>query len=604
MKTAEEIVQLYKARKASLGVDFQRMREIQAVMNNEIVLPLPELQDDERPAVANLAQQGMQQLSRRIASVPPMHYWPAMKPGQKASEERATNRRKIMQGWHHDNKMKRRIGKRGRFFLAYACAPVLIRPDPKLKIPRWIVKNPLHTFPGEDAFDDHTPSDCIFVTSHTYAGLLTSFPEAVENVTKPDNWDFHNDYNNYEIVFEMLEYWDADEMVLVLMGHERHNPYSGDPEKSGQEPIHEIITRAENLIPYCPVVIPGSINLDKQLGHFDGIVGMYQTQAALMALTIVGQRRTIWPREWLVSNPNETPEVIATPNPYKGQPGVLKGGSLETQNLDPSFSTLETMNMLEHAQRQTAALPAEFGGMSQSDNVRTGRRGAQVMGAAIDFTIAEAQDTFAESLVEENIRAIAIDKAYFNSPKTYHVATRSFVGAVNYTPEDVWETDKHVVDYPIAGTDVQNLPIEGGQRIAMLTLSREGFMEVDPMVADPKAEIQRMVREGVQTAFVSQVQTIASMPEGPYQPVDLARLDDLLGQGLDIYEAITILDEEVRERQATPAETPQQEQPGLAPPGQGTEQPPAIPEQGPSMSNLRNLLASLGTTQTAGKYRQ
>lgn len=600
---ADEIAELYEIRKREQGPELQRMREIQAVMENELVLPLPELSADEKPAVANLAQQGMSQISRRIASVEPTYYFPSVNPGSDAANQRASDRKRISMGWRHDNHMKQRLGKRARQFLAYANSPVVIKPDSKLKIPRWMVKDPLWTFPGEDAFDDYVPCDCIFVTQHTYRGLKSMFygnekaMEAIKGIAKPQGWNYENDEANGDVKFELVEYIDDREDHLVLVG-----PDPGEGMGMSMGPSSSTLIKAPNRAGRPLVVNPGSINLSKQMGHFDGIIGMYQTQAALMALTVVAQRRAVWPREWAVANPGEQIDVVSIPDPYQGQPGEINGGRLEQQNLDPSFRVLELMDRMEYGERQTAGLPAEFGG-SSATNIRTGRRGSQVLGATIDFTIAEAQDIFATSLCEEGKIAIAIDKAYFNRKKVYHIATRSYQGAVNYKPSETWETDKHVVDYPIAGTDLQNLPIEGGQRVAMKTLSRRAFMELDPVVTDVDAQVQQMQREGVLDAFMTSIQTMAADPAGPYQPVHLARLDEKLAAGQELYEAIMELQAEIQKEQAEAAPDPAAAQPGLSAPGQGVEQPATIPEGTPSMQNLTGLLGQLGAAQTARAYR-
>lgn len=605
-KTAEEIVHLYQARQQAQDPDLARMRLVRDAVNGDIALPLPELSVRDRPAVANLAQQGLQQLSRRVASIEPSLYFPPLRPDMKVHVEDAQKRNQIVNGWHARNKMKRRIGRRARYFLGYAAAPVLILPDRKLQHARWVVKDPLSTFPAEDVFDEHTPPDCIFVTWHTYGALLHKYGNVVRSVGKPAGWNFDDEAANFNVEFAVLQYVDAFEHTLILVGARRDSPNTREYlDGVSPETNHVRLDWARNLTDTCLAVVPGSINLSKQLGHFDGIIGMYQAQAALMALTIVAQRRTVWPREWVVSRPQESATVVQVPDPYEGVPGKIDGGTLETQNLDPSFSTLETMDRLEHAQRMTAALPAEFGGMSQSDNVRTGRRGQQVMGAAIDFTIAEAQDTFAESLVEENKRAIAIDKAYFgsDSPKQFFFPSRAFKGEVRYKPDELWVSDEHIVDYPIAGTDMQNLPVEGGQRVAMFTMSREQFMEVDPMIKDPAAERLKIQQEGIEQAFFTMVQALAAEPEGPFQPEHLARLyTKLPGKG-NILEAFLELQREVQEEQATPTEDMAEQQPGIGTPGQGIEQPPAIPEGDPSLQNMSQLLGMLGTQQQAQRFR-
>jgi len=594
-RTAEDIWQLYLARRASMGEDIQRMMEIQAVMNYEMALPLPELSQDEKPAVANLAQQGMSQMGRRVASVDPTVVFPSLNPGAKGPNEDALNRERLVNSWHYENDSRILRAQRARRFLAYAACPTVLKPNSKLGIPCWYNRHPLHTLPAETEFNDYMPLDCIFIQTHTYQWLNERYPEQTANIKKPYNWDPGLD--NSDLAFTVLEYIDEYVCAHILIAPDVVEEMPGYHGSYGTNA--EVLSVYDNLAGVCLAVCPGSINLDKQLGHFDGIIGMYQAQAALMALTVVGQRRTVWPREWLVSNPNETARVSSVPDPASGRPGVLQGGSLVTQQMDPSFRADQIQDMLEHAARQTASLPSELGGMSPT-NVRTGRRGAQVMGAAIDFTISEAQDVFAKSTRHENEVAMEIDKAYFNVKRSVFIMSRGFKGTVSYKPTELWKNAKHIVEYPIQGVDLDQLPVIAGQRIAMNTMSRRRFMEIDPLIPDAHAESRQIEREAVVQAFLAQIQALANNPEGPYQPIHLARLDKMLAEGdMDLYEAIIILQDEIQQEQAQQAPDPAAAQPGLSMPGQGVEQPASIPEQGPSLTNLTQLLSSLGQVDSA-----
>ena len=58
MKSAEDIVSLYMQRLSTRGAYLNRMKEVSANYNNEVAVPLPELDINEKPAVANLLAQG------------------------------------------------------------------------------------------------------------------------------------------------------------------------------------------------------------------------------------------------------------------------------------------------------------------------------------------------------------------------------------------------------------------------------------------------------------------------------------------------------------------------------------------------------------------
>lgn len=613
IKEPEEILDLYNRRVLYYGKDLNRMRMQQRLMNNEMDVPLPELGKDEQSLIANFALKGLDQLSQRIASVEPSMHWPSTRPGSDAADLRATNRRRVMQGWHEENDMYFLRSKRARHFLSWACSPVVIKPDPKTRRPKWEVRSPLETFLPPASYDEILPLDIITCDVYSYQQLLQLFDhDSIGQVTKPPNWNWDNDVANYNIQFEVLEYIDENEISLILAGHSVDpSAYRrGHPELRGAVRL----SYAPNLTGRPLVVCPGRICLDAQLGHFDGIIGMYQARAAMTAMMVIAQRKSIWPTPWIESHPQsqEEPEILQDPDPYKGVPGIIANGRFAQQNLDPSFRALEIIDRMSESERQDAGITGEMLG-SQRTHI-SGRRGAQVMGATIDFTIGEAQQRFARSLKEEDKIAIAIDKAFFPTKKTFYIESRGFTGGITYTPEDLWEIDSHIVEYPLAGSDLQSLPIEGGQRVQMESMSVETFMELDPMIKDKEAELQRTDREAIKRAFKSMVQTMAANPDpnAGIQPVHLALLDKYMEEGTPLLRAFIRVDEMVKKEQQAAAEAqaaqqpPTEEmQPGTSTPGAaGTPQAmSSIPEPPQSLARFTQLLGSLGTTQQAQKYR-
>jgi hypothetical protein len=593
VRSAEDIFALYRQRLERLGPDFARMRDVQETYNNDVVLPLPELSRNEQAAVANLTQQGLDAFARRVSSVLPTITYPPVRAGSDP-ERRAAKRRQINYGWWENTKIKKVTARRARWLLAYAAAPVIVRPDPVIECPRWDPHNPMEVFPSRVHLDCFTPTDVIVRHKRNYSWLATNYPEALMAVHKDRNAD-KNEAN-----FEVLEYIDAEEVVFVLCGHTYKD--SEAHFEHGAEAMEMV--RRPNRAGICWAVIPSRVTLDRATGHFDSILGMYKTEAALMALEIIATRKAIYPTPWLV-NPNNgaQPHIIQTPDPQTGEPGIITNGTLIWQQIDPSFKGAQVRQDLQYAQRQTAGLPTELGGMSQ-ENVRTGRRGSQIMGAAIDFTLAEAQDAFAEALHDENIRAIAIDKAYFDTSKQFYVSTKGAKGLVSYKPSEVFETDQHIVEYPITGGDAADHVINGGQRIAQGSLSKRSFMELDPYVTDVDEEEQRIRFEGMEQGFYVALQTETSQLDGPWQTPDLARLaEKMFAKGLKWYEAVSELQKEKQEEQAEGAVPGSPEtMPGLAMPGQGAEI-PAVGETGPSMGNMASLLSQLGVTDQAMRMR-
>ena len=135
--TAEEIVQRFRERKEAHGPLIAKARELTLAYNGELAVPLPELDANERVAVANLLQKGLDQQAMRIASTVPDVYYPPERPGIKRSEESADTRRKATLGWWDYNGLDVLMGRRARQLLGYATSPVRIRWDTEKTVPRW-----------------------------------------------------------------------------------------------------------------------------------------------------------------------------------------------------------------------------------------------------------------------------------------------------------------------------------------------------------------------------------------------------------------------------------------------------------------------------------
>ncbi len=254
------------------------------------------------------------------------------------------------------------------------------------------------------------------------------------------------------------------------------------------------------------------------------------------------------------------------------------------------------LDRLERQERLEGAIPAEFGGESAS-NIRTGRRGESVLSATVDYRVQEAQATFEQSLLAEDKIAIAIERTYWgDQKKTFYLGGRSARGQESYVPNKIWESDFHYVAYSAAGSDVNSLIIGLGQRLGTGLMSKESAREADPLISDPDLEHDRIIAEGVESALMSSIQQQASMPDGPYQPEDLAYLTKLVLQDdVPLYEAVRRTDQRAKDRQAAmaPAGAPET-MPGLAMPGMGAEMQAGPPPGAGGAPPLDALLAQLG----------
>ena len=580
MITAEEIVNLYKTRRDAQGPLMRQMQEIKDLVNGEVIVPLNELDRNAKTSVANLVSIGLEQMSMRIASTMPVPYFPPLREGQERAKELARTRKKAMLSIWDDNRMSAKMRRRSRHMLAYSSAPVIIKPDFRTNTPKWHIRNPLDTFasPMEDP-DDPVPNNVIFSYSKTYKWLMNTYGHVLPGIP-PTAWDEK---------ITMLEYVCDNEIVVLVT--------AADTEGSKLKNLPPIeLERIPNRTGRPLAVIPQRINIDKPRGQFDGSLGMYYTRSRLQALTEIAIERGIFPDEYLVARPGENPQIIQVADGKLGLLGVVKGGDITQLQTNPGYKTDIALDRLERQERLESAIPAEFGGESGT-NIRTGRRGENILSATIDFRVQEAQAIFEQSMMEEDKIAIAIEKAYWgNQSKSFYMRGRNG-GRADYVPNKLWESDYHNVSYSASGSDVNSLIVALGQRLGAGLISKESAREADPLVADPELERDRIVAETMESALLASIQQQASDPNGPYQPDDLAYLTKLvLVENAPIYDAVERTQKRAQERQATPAPAPEmpggmppEAMPGLAMPGMGAEQP--APQ---GAGGLEGLLAQLG----------
>jgi len=580
----ETIAAILAERQAKQGPIIESMRQLRDAYNGDLVIPLPELDRKEKSAVANLITTGLDQTAMRIASTMPSVYYPALEEGNNASEKRARTRKRATMAWWEANKMPLKMRRRARWLIGYASSPVIIRPDTKWGAARWDIRDPLNTFPsvGEDP-DQITPSDCIFTYSRSRAWLQERYPDALANLksVNPKPTD----------IIGIVEYTDAEVTVLMATSSAKQNPW----ESMVRGAPHVELERVQNRTGLCLAVVPGRITLDRPMGQFDSLVGMYNLQSKLMALEVIAVERGIFPDTYLVSRPGETARFVAGPfDGRTGQVNVVSGGDIREMAANPGFATNGMMDRIERAQRIGSGTPAEFGGESTS-NVRTGKRGDAILSAVVDFPIQEAQEIFAASLQEENKRAIAIAKTYFgNERKSFYVSSRGAKGHVDYVPNKDFEDDNNVVTYSHSGADANSLVVGLGQRIGIGIMSKQTAQEIDPFISDPEAEKDRVISESLEAALLQSIQTQAS--QGAIPPSDVAAIVALVGSDkMDLAAAVTKIHEQAQARQATPAPTGAPEtMPGLGAPGMGAEQPAQQPPGQAPQPGLQELLASLG----------
>lgn len=607
MITPDEVVSLYRSRKKTLSGRHDHMEELRKAYAGDISVPLPELDRNEKPMVANLIAQGLDGAAMRVSSTLPMVTCPPTRPGFENSERAADLRRNAIYGFWESNRLGLIQRQRARWLVGYSSAPVMIRPDPVRSIPKWQERNPLTAYgpPG----DDLDPVNFLFSFKKSLAWLRRIYPESIAGLDlgKPAG------EVGPDTEFTVIEYADHEVICQIVIGAAPDQPASdiyaqpmGVPRPG--KPWVEIEWQY-NLAGICPVVNPTTIGLDEPVGQYNGLIGLYWWQSKLMALGGLAAERDVFPDEWLEERPNEVGEIVVEADGQQGIRGIVKGGRIAATHAPPGQQTMGMINVLERNMRLTGGIPAEMTGESPS-NVRTARRGAQVLSSAIDHRIQEAQEIFQAALEEENRRAIAVDKAYFGAmSKSFYVSWGGFKAQGVYTPNDTWDTDHNRVRFPFAGADSNELVVSLGQRLGAEMISHYTAMQLDPYIEDPDMERDRIAGEGIERAFMSGLQT--QIAQGSIPPDDAAFiLQQVVARRVPLFEAVLAAQKRAQARQASapsagPAETPAalppgspETQPGLAQPGMGAE---AAAIQGPSQGqeNLQALMANLRRTSPA-----
>jgi hypothetical protein len=622
------IVACYYARSGARSTVLRQMKEVRDAYNGDVIIPLPEMDRNERATVANLVQQGMDQTADRLAGVLPTLWYPPVDPTKKSSLAKAEVRRKANLGWWEANNMSLKQRRRARWLLGYSTAPVMLRPDMDRQIPQWNVRDPLTTFsaPSNDP-DDMVPLDCIFTYTRTVAWVAKTYPDKYASLLRYSDTD-------YSSLLTIIEYVDADVFVLAVLssvgGHlsfdkgeagrgrtdEWGAPALTTPigsinataraNMSGQDTVVEL-ERVPNRAGMCTVVVPQRITLDRPMGQFDGLIPLLHIQARMQALDVIATEKAIFPDAYLVGRAGETPKFVS--GPHDGRSGlvnVVEGGIVEYKNNQPGPGTERTIDRLERNMRVSGGISPEFGGESAT-NIRTGKRGDSVRSEQIDHAIQAAQEIMAVSLQQENKIAVAIDKAYFGTlEKSFYVNWKGATGMVNYIPNRDFENDNNVVTFPYAGADANAISINLLQKQGAGVVSVQTVREQDPSISDAKMEERLVMSEMLDKALLASVTTAAQ--SGQMSPTDLTAIKKRLALGDSIEDAVDFAHKQAQTRQASSGDpgtaagpvdpNSPEAQAGIAAPGAGAEQPSIAPPAA-GQSNLASLLQTLRAPSAA-----
>lgn len=606
MKSTDEILKLYRQRVQYYGPMHSKMRMIQAIYNNTAQVPMPDMDRSDSPSVPNLLAQGVDQMAGRIASVVPSVTFAAMKP-TRSEERRAQTAERVISGWWQRDRLMAKMKMRSRHLIAYGMSPVVIRWNPKSDTPTWHIRHPLETYPATDIIPGTvSPTDCIFAFRRS-VGWLRSMGYNLQVATVTGKFDITDDASML-----LLEYTDDMGTRLVLTSYGSTDPLSPSNtlDNSGGSMRGVILEDVPTRNGVTQAVIPMRITLDGVTGQFDNMIGMYYQQAKLMALEVMAVEKGIFPDTYIVSRPGEVGRFLDGPHDGRtGMVNIISGGDIREIQSQPGYLTNPTIDRLERAQRLTGGIPPEFGGESGS-NIRTGRRGDAVLSAVIDYPVAEAQETFATSIAQEDKIAINLAKTYGGSKtRTIYVGTGNASRAVTYVAKKVFEEDEHVVSYPATGSDLNQLIIGIGQRVGLGIMSKETAAQLDPYIDNPEMEKDKIIAEGLEQALMAGLQQQAA--SGSIPPLVLAKIMNLVrSDKMELAEALNkVTEDAMREQEREQEETegmeeelsPEDAMSGAAISSLAGPQAMSTIDEPPEASqNFMQLLSTLRRPQTAG----
>lgn len=594
MLTIDALLSLWTQREKAAGPRKARDRETLEMFDGKLAVALPEMDALTRSAVANLLRQGGTALAQRIGSTEPMITFPAGP--SKAAQKRSRNKTKALRGMWGENKIHLQRRQRARWMRYYATAPVVVRPA--MRRGQWTVlwepRSALSAYPAPTrAHLDMEPTDTIFATTLSAAQVRAAWPDRAGLLEAARLGSARTQQR--DTLVTLIEYCGPDAYICAAVGTKPDDVFTGlnyDGLVAFNDTRFAVeLERVENRVGRSYAIVPNSISLEEPSSDYEGMKGMYQMQAALMAKEYRYVANSVDPPIWFVEN-DTGGEIVTVADGPAGIVGHVKGGTLQPLNPPPGVATNNMLDRLERNQRLEGGVSPDLGGESAS-NIRTGRRGQDILAAVMDFPIQEAQEILAASQwLEDNL---AIDIAV----ETFPNMRRSW-GGFEFTPADTFTKGEwHEVSYALAGADANGQVIRIGQLVGEGLMSEDTGRELIPDIKDPELEKDRVtasqIRKGILAEFMQPSQP--GVP-GAFDLVAKARVAELVeNDKLEVVDAILRVQRETQERQSTtvnPVEPGSPESmPGIGGPTQqaGTAGPP------PSLSGLESLLGALRISQ-------
>ena len=541
------------------------------------------------PMTPALIHDAIDHTAMQAGSVSPAFYVPSVKPGEqegRGSREWANRRRKALGYVHAQSRTKLVLRRWFRHLAGYGMGVISVEYDFKNQHPRVVLRDPLSTYPDPKTAEDYTPlENCGFVYGKSAAWIRATYPEMQEERGGPIPAKRHG----FEELWDLIEWWDEDEMVLGVLGP-RVPSWASEGQRLG---FDKEIARYPNMMGKVPVVTGARVTLDRIISQLQHVVGMVDLGAKLQYLDIMATEKSIFPDTYLVGANNGKPEIASHMGQWQdGRTGrinllrnVAEVGQLRHT---PDPTNKQTIDRIERNARVTGGMVPQFQGESYGA-LRTGRGIDSLMGAAVDPRVQELHEITETALPLVNDLVFSAWEKSPDKDKTYHVYSgwAGDRGETSFMPSrELQESHFTAAAYPIPGAGAQETNIILTQMFSAGINSMAGTRRRHPWIEDD-LDVQREIDEesteaAIRAAILQQVQS------GQLPIVMAAEIESQVrdSDNHDYIEAIMEADRIFRERQA-------QEAPPVAP------EAAAAGQLGPAEAQLGLAAGPEGVAQAA-----
>jgi hypothetical protein len=608
--TITQIAEEMARRRIAQSPLIERMIEVRDRTNGDVVVPVPEMDDDIPLATLAplLIADAVEFPATMAAQVAPNLMVPALTPGKqtgKHSVDYASRRRKALSWTWQKSWWDLLIGRFYRHLTGYGTSALVVDLDVRNRRPRLSLRDPLSAYPEPKSPEDLSlPMNIGFVTGLSLDTLHRSYPQT--KILAPHGAGFATSAGSggEGEMWDVVEWMTDDEIVIGLLGPRNDwRSWTSDPVRWSHE-----LARYPNVLGRCPAVMARKVTLDRVISQLSNLIGHGDMIAKLMYLDIRATEKSIFPDKYVISKTGQNPR-LSDGEWHDGESGmvnlVLDADAIGEIRGTPDPNNKMTMDRIERNMRVSSGLVPQAGGETYGA-LRTGRGIDALMGAALDPKTAELHHV-AERYFSEANELILLGYRKMWPKRTYSVGGESDSDAVSFVPETHVETDENGdlflenrVKYPVPGMDDINATQVIGQMQGTGLVSQKAARRMHPHVEDPEGEERQILVEQLDSMTLAALGQRAGA--GGVPPEDMAALAIEIRKGMSLNEAIIAVNKAASERQAAlpPAPGPEQlaapeAMPGLAMPGEGAEMGGGMPIEPPppAVDNLNALVSAM-----------